>query len=412
MPNSSTSAFSLGFNDGTLAVVGTAVLLFSAVAWTSRSANVEKTDFSLTYVGATIVHNGQNRELYNLALQRRLRDSLFQHPVPLFFEHPPFEAVLLSPLAALPFRAAYLIWGFINAAVWLAVMILWRPSVIWPRDTVAYLFLWIIFAPLWVALYQGQSSLFVLAAYALAFALLKRGQQYAAGVALGLGLVKFQFVLPFVIIYLMRRRWRFLVGFSTAALALALVSTIGVGWNEITDYARFVVTIGNNPQNISYGSGVDMPTIHGFVYAILGKHLAATQLNILVAFLSISLLSWLAIRWPSNDQSFNLMFAAAIAASLLCGSHMFTHDFSPLILAMLLVVVHGSVFPSAGWGPTLACTSIRLAVILFWTFPVYFLFVKWHCLYLMGPVLFLLVWGTVHATSLPNRSSRSEGGVR
>src|SRR5205823_4557557 len=140
-----------------------------------------------------------------------------------------------------------------------------------------------------------------------------------------------------------------------------------VGWKGIVTYARFLVTIGNNPQNVSYGSGVDMPTIHGIIYAIFGKHFSTTQLNILVALLSISLLGWLAMRWPrSNDRSFNLMFAAAIAASLLCGSHMFAHDFSPLILAMLLVVVHGSVFPSAGWNPAFARASIRVAVILFW----------------------------------------------
>jgi hypothetical protein len=414
MPNSSTekaaSGFSFGFNDGTLALMGTAVLLFASVTWTSHSANVDKTDFSLTYVGATIVHNGAGRELYDLALQRRLRESLFQHPVPLFFEHPPFEAVLLSPLASLPFQSAYLIWGYINAAIWLTVMYLSRTYLPWPRDAVAYFFLWVIFAPLWVALYQGQSSFFVLASYTIAFALLKRDEDYSAGVALGLGLVKFQFALPFALIFLLRRRRRFLAGFSTAALVLAVLSIVAVGWKGLASYTRFLITIGNNPQNISYGSGVDMPTIHGFVYAILGKHFSARQLNILVALLSLSLLGWLAMRWRGlEDRSFNLMFAAAIGASLLCGSHMFTHDFSPLILAMLLVAGQDCVFPSAGWGSAFAGTSTRSALAVFWTFPIYFLFVKWHCLFLLGPALFLFVWGAVRVSSVQKTHSVTVG---
>src|SRR4051812_35237448 len=109
--------FDLGFNDTTLAFVGAAILVFSAVLWTAHGPNVEKTDFSLTYVGAKLIHDGSGRDLYDIALQKRLRDSLFQHPVPLFFEHPPFEALLLSPLAGNPFRGVYLVWGLTNAAV-------------------------------------------------------------------------------------------------------------------------------------------------------------------------------------------------------------------------------------------------------------------------------------------------------
>src|SRR5205823_391266 len=130
--------------------------------------------------------------------------------------------------------------------------------------------------------------------------------------------------------------------------------------------------------NVSYGSAVDMPTIHGFVFAILGRKISGTELNIIVAGLSIALLSWIAMRWERDRQNspFDLMFAAALAASLLSGSHMFTHDFSPLILAMLLVVGHISGRSSArtvSWDRI----AIRTSLVLFWIFPIYFLCVKW-----------------------------------
>ena len=60
-----------------------------------------------------------------------------------------------------------------------------------PVDTLGYLLLWLLFAPLGVTLYQGQSSLFLFLLYALAFISLKRGEELRAGLYLGVGLFKF-----------------------------------------------------------------------------------------------------------------------------------------------------------------------------------------------------------------------------
>ena len=99
------------------------------------------------------------------------------------------------------------------------------------------------------------------------------------------------------------------------------------------DYLRLLLAIGSNPQNESFGSAVDMPTIHGLVYATLGQRISHVELNVMVMSLSILLLGVVAWRWTRlhSRASFDLMFAAALAASLVAGSHMFTHDFSPLI---------------------------------------------------------------------------------
>ena len=53
----------------------------------------------------------------------------------------------------------------------------------------------------------------------------------------------------------------------------------------------------------------------------------------------VLLLGLVAWYWQSHEEhnSNRLIFASAVSASLLTGSHMFTHDFSPLILALFLV---------------------------------------------------------------------------
>src|SRR5262249_15561915 len=84
-PSQSARGFDLGLNERTFALAATAILLFGAAMWCARGPNVEKTDFSLTYVGARIVHQGMGHRLYDAALQKKLRDSLFEHPSPLLF---------------------------------------------------------------------------------------------------------------------------------------------------------------------------------------------------------------------------------------------------------------------------------------------------------------------------------------
>lgn len=387
--------FIFGINESMLGILGIAILLVAAVVWSGRGPNVEKTDFVLTYMGAHILHQGSGAQLYDINFQMHVRDFLFEHPNPLLYEHPPFEAFLLSPLAALPFRMAYMLWGLLNVAVWLTLIFSMRPYFPRPTEDLGYLSLWVLFAPIAVALYQGQSSVILVGIYAMAFIKLRQEKEFSAGVWLGLGLFKFQFVLPFAFIFLLRRRWQFLEGFGATSAFLILVSSVAVGWKGLLNYGRFLLEISGNPQNLSYGSAVDMPTLYGFVYAVVGRRINHMELNVIVIMLSVLLIGFIARHWQLHDQHdfSGLMFASAVAASLLTGVHMFTHDFSPLALAL---------FIAAASLPDRTHRELRWILIatfvLFWTFPIYFLFVAWHCLYLLCPVLLLFAFSTLLAS--------------
>jgi hypothetical protein len=391
----------IGVNELTIGLFGAAVLLFGAVLWSAGGPNVEKTDFTLTYVGAKIVHDGTGSRLYDIDFQKQVRDAVFRHPNPLLFEHPPFEAALLSPLAVVPFRRAYMLWGFLNATIWLALMLTMRRYLPSPREDLGYVALWLMFVPLGVALYQGQSSLILLALYAGSFVLLERGNEMAAGAALGLGLIKFQFVLPFALIFLFRKKWRYLAGFACTAVVLLLLSLATVGRQGILRYVNLVFAIGRNPQNLSYGSATDMPTIHGFVYAIIGRRISPFVLTLIVAVLSIAVLVWIARRWQSETSTNSGVYAAAIAGSLLSGSHMFTHDFSPLALALFIAAAGIHDAANRSWRAVMVCS-----LIVFWLPPIYFVLVGTHLLYLMCPVLFLF------AVSLVLSVRRHSGSTR
>ena len=392
----------LGLNELTLGLFAAAVLLYGAVLWSARSPNVEKTDFSLTYVGARIVHQGLGSRLYDIDFQKQVRNSLFAHPNPLFFEHPPFEALLLSPWAALPFQTAYLLWGFFNATVWLLMILLMRAYFPVPREDLGYTALWLLFAPLGVALFQGQPSLLLLAVYSLVFVFLRQGKEAFAGAILGVGLFRFQFVVPFALIFLFRKKWRFIGGFCVAGFVWSVLSLLTTGWRGLVGYVTFLLAIGNNPQNLSFGSAVDMPTIHGFLYAIIGHRISSTILTVLVIAVSTALLYWIARTWAFSRTSEDLMYAAAVTGSLLSGSHMFTHDLSPLMIALLILVANYRAFAQSAWRVLTLCT-----LVVFWIPPVYFVLVALHMLYLMCPALLLLAFSAAcNAENLSQKASR------
>ena len=398
------SKIEIGFNENGAIFLGIAVLLLGAALWAATGPITEKTDFVLTYFGAYMVHQGEGAKLYNVDEQIKVRNSLFKHPNPLIYEHPPFEALLFAPLAGLPFRGAYLIWGIVNATIWLILPYLLRSHAPVPRDLFGYFALWLLFAPLGVALFQGQTSLVLLLVYTVTFLSLKRGRDLRAGWWLGFGLFKFQFVLPFALIFLFRRKWRFLAGFLLSATLLGILSLITVGWQGVLGYFELILNASRMPANQSYGSAVDMPTLYGFMYALLGNRVNLGTLTVAVGVISVFLIllvawSWSRLERRNSARAFDLMFSAALAVSLMTGLHMFTHDFSPLMLAMFLAAKH---FP--GQERPAVRLALATALALLWFPPIYFILVAWHGLYMMFHILVafaVLMFNMARGTRIP-----------
>src|SRR5712691_8292072 len=243
-----------------LALFGCAVLLVFVVFLADRPPTMEEADFSITYIGSRMVYLGMGPKLYDLAEQQRLKRLLVPNSLPLIYEHPPFEALLLAPLGALPYKTAYLIWGLINVATWLMLPTLLRPYAPAPRDDLGYLVLWLLFAPLGVALFDGQSSLLLLLVYSSTFIQLRRGRDFRGGAIFGLGLFKFQFVIPFMLILLLQGKWRFMKGFLATATALGALSLGVVGWRGIISYIHLLMGVAAHPENSSYGAAIGMAT--------------------------------------------------------------------------------------------------------------------------------------------------------
>lgn len=298
-------------------------------------------DFTIFYTAGKCILQGRGRQLYDLetqfAIQRDFASEVKHRENPLPYNHPPFEALLFAPLARLPYVAAYLVWAAFNITLILGFCKLlrpWLPSLLGFLPALPLLSMFAFF-PVIMALLQGQDSILLLFLYGLVFSALATGRGFVAGLCLGLALFKFQLVLPFVVVLLVRRQWRAVAGFGITSFVLLLVSAAVVGWKGVMAYPRFVLGFSHSGAQ----AGIyprDMPNLRGLVAGSL--HLAGLPAPLLIIVLSIAILALAAYWWrvEPGDQ-FVLGFSLCVAVTIIISYHLLVHDLSLLILPILLL---------------------------------------------------------------------------
>lgn len=390
-----------------IAVALTALLLCLPVIGVVARPQLQKADFQVLYTGGLMLREGRAAKLYDIGEQQRAQEQFAGRPGVLPDPYPPFHALLLAPLTLLGYRGAYLAWGAINIALWVTFQgIVWR-ELSGRIQFFRYLLLSAAFFPLWLTLMEGQTSILVMLSFALSFVYLKRKRDYRAGLALGLGLIKFQVILPFVFIFLLRRKWKLIAGVAIAASVLVLLSIATVGPSGILSYANLLIDTVRHPMDPSYSSinTLDMPTISGFMSSTLRGMVRQGW----VAAVSLALSSVLAflVSWywerakiTENNKEFDRMFAAALGASLLGSAHLHPHDLVLMLLPVLVLV------GSLQWGATFNQRwLITFAISILYGVPLYY--VQWGPPLVLAPAVLVLV---LAALSLAHRVPKDTAG--
>lgn len=386
-----------------IGVAITVALFSAAIIGMSLSSWVQKSDFAVPYTGGLILRQGHAPRMYDLAEQERVQEALLMRRGLLLDMYPPYHALLFAPLTLLGYRAAYLVWGAVNILLWLLFRYLVREerSKIQPFQ---FLILSALFAPLWVALIQGQFSILLLVSMGLAFVYLKCGKDWSAGLALSLGLLKFQILVPFAVIFLLRRKWRFLGGLAAGAGVLTAVSLIAVGPLAAESYGHLLLDTFRHPHTWAYLTikPSNMPTIRGLVNGLFAGVLPGIWLTVMSGALSGCVILATALLWErrSNSANFDLMFAAAVVVSLLTAPYLYPHDLTPLILAMTLVVA------SPGWKAKSSIRSLLLFVIsVLYASPFYLAtLLGREELYLLAPLIAVFAFVVLFLAGGPQES--------
>lgn len=280
-------------------------------------------DFLCWYIGGTLAREGRFADLYQPAAHWEIQEKVapgLKDPRP--YPRPPWFALALAPLTALPLVKAYAAW----VALWFSVLLAtwaWGAA----RFGEGALLLAALFLPTNMGLCYGQDCAAMLAICCGAWALIERRRPLASGLVLGLGLMKFHLLLLAPVWLIAQKRWRILAGFAAAASFIMLAALMTVGLSGLEQYAHFLRF--NNTELLG-ASPATMINVYS-VLLNLGIHSRIANLVCAAAVIGTAIFGILGSpAWRG--------LSIALTASLLISPHVFGYDAAMLLLPVWLVI--------------------------------------------------------------------------
>jgi len=351
-------------------------------------------DFRQLYTGGYMLRLGYGHQLYDYDVQKSFEDKLVSpEQIALPINHLAYEELLFVPLSLLNFRAAYLAFLGINIVL---LGISFRVLQPWMDNLAAVLkslpaAMFLVFIPVAVALMQGQDSVLLLALLAAAAVSLDRGKDLAAGIFVGLGLFKFQLVIPIALLFFAWRRWRFSEGFALSSIAAGLLSLRLVGFAQIQLYIRSL-----HSMSIALNSAVDqykyaivpssMPNLRGLIFGIGHNQLSPSWLQAVTIASSVFVLLLVAILAPARLPTLDSLLIA-VTTSTVVSYHLLIHDLSILLLPLAVTLNR---FINANASGRRGGRLILLASVLMFVTPAGISFMPHHFYLASLPLLALL----------------------
>jgi hypothetical protein len=351
-------------------------------------------DFTVYYTAALILREQRAAALYDPATQRAVQwefaadTDIRRGPLP--YIHPPFEALIFLPLTYFDYTAAFWLWNLVDLLLlflitrWLRQLV---PSVrtipLW-QSVLALL----AFFPVFANFLQGQDAILLLLVFVLAFRALDRGAVFLTGCWLGLGLFKYHFIVPMVLILAIWKGWRLISGFAATGSAVTLLSLAIVGRRGALQYPGYAWRVVSVPGHGQTPIGL-MSNLLGLIAGWPWPQSLARGLLLAVAVASLAVLIAVARMRPlaRDRQLFRLSFGCAVIAAVLVGYNTNMHDLSLLVLPLALLAEHCAAV-SSDWPRVrgLLVPVLPLLISPLWIL----LWLEWGKLNLMA--LFLLWW--------------------
>ncbi len=343
-------------------------------------------DFPAFYRAAVIMKSRQCPKLYDPATQERVERELFpvsaQQRAPQYFYHPPYEVLLFLPLAFLSYRAAFWWWTVIGIVLITLSAHALRARLECLRAAVGVplAFVFASFFPVLLALLLGQDSLLLFLIVALAFRQYSLGRDTMCGLLLGLGLFKFQLVLPLAAIGF-SRRGKLYASLGVTALALVGLSWFLIGSEGLRAYWRLLWH--HAPEEVWR-----MPNLRGFIETSASRPLVG-----LTTVLSAFVLFWSSMRMRSSGE---MGFGLTVVAAELVSYHLHVYDLTLLLLPMCLLLERAIASQGRRTWPLLLCG-------LFFATPLYLLLSRYRLTYLFCLPMLLLAFAISKASSLASQ---------
>ena len=304
----------------------TVALLFlfvSVVALVTMLGDPYQMDFVSYWAGARLALEGNPAGAYDLALHRSVELGAIPLHGALPFAYPPCFLLLLAPFGLLSYPVAAFDWVLLGFAAYCAALRRWAPLMPW---------LALSFPPLLVNVVTGQAGLLTAALLIGGMVLLSK-RPLAAGLLLGLLVVKPQLGLVLPLALLAGREWRALAGAAASALGLIVLGILAFGWAPWQAWlgnAGFIASIA--------GEGLAgwhrMASIYGALRQI---GLASGPAWIVHALVALAAAAAAALVWHRRAD-IGARAGALAAATALASPYLFVYDDLILVVPFLWLV--------------------------------------------------------------------------
>jgi hypothetical protein len=319
-------------------------------------------DFTSFYTAAHIIRAGEGANLYDLETQARFQDPWLRPHGWVFkdglmvYVYPPFFALPFLPLTFLPLGWAFHIWNIVSAFLLFAAIrtMIGRGGASRFGHPALILLIVVSFFPVFEVFNKGQSTFLLLYLLAVFYCQLRRGRDLPAGIALGLGLMKPQLTLLFLLWGITRKSWRMIAAFFATALALAAASLAIVGPGGIRQYLLLSRTAMSWDGPYSFLPAL-MPNLRGTLFRInrllgwLGLDTLCGRdifiLSLIATCIVVGLLIYCRMRGGRYENAFDLNFTLVLLASLAVPPYVYNHD---LALTLLVGFIVSSLYQATG----------------------------------------------------------------
>jgi hypothetical protein len=273
---------------------------------------IGQNDFAHFYIGGTLFGTpGLHSPEANFALQKELVGGVLEHS---YFLRPTFYGAFYKPLAALPYRAAYLIFQIFSLTCCF-FFIRWNL-----RRLPGFAALAIMFPPLLANFVNGQDVMLLVTLCSLSLLLAENDRDFAAGLVLSLAAFKPHLFLLTPLAAGVHRRWRFVAGAATGLTTLFLIGLTSGGLESQRKLWQMI----RNPDSSPY-SGI-MPTWR----SVDGS---GGPVYLLLCLATVLAIGYLAHR----SKSFSSAFAWCLVGGLLISFHAYMQDCLLLLLALAVL---------------------------------------------------------------------------
>ena len=346
-------------------------------------------DFLNFYTAGRMILEGHGERLYDVEVQQAVQKAVVgraDYRGLAAYVNPPTLALACAPLAALPYRLAYILYTVGALAAFLAAMRMLRPHVpALQRQWMVTVLLALTFYPMVRTITGGQNTPLSFLLLVMLYTGLRTGRPGWAGTALGLLCFKPQFAVVLGLLLLARRQYRCVAVAAGIGLVHYVAGALACGGAWPLEMLKTLARYGL--LEFQYNGATQVSWLGFFEYA-MGRG-PGTAVGGLVAAATLLAVAWRWRRAGEDRDSFDAWWAASVAATVLVSPHTQYYD-TGLILAAILPALDLALRGGGAVGPGMR-GGLALAYGLFPAYPLARL-LGWQPLILVPVLALVWVW--------------------